>query len=66
MQKVFSFVGGRKMSVVYLVILLLVLNKVLDLGLDRDTVFAITGVGIGGAGAVALEDGLKGKKGGGK
>ena len=59
MQKVFQAVGGRKAFIVYFITLILLLNKVLGLGLDTNTIWALAGLGVGGAGSIALEDGLR-------
>ena len=52
-----DFLGGRKMFLVILGIILTCVNKFADLGLPDENFFWLS---LGGAGAVAAEDGLKG------
>jgi len=52
-----DFLGGRKMFLVILGIILTTVNKLADLGLPEENIIWLT---LGGAGAVAAEDGLKG------
>lgn len=49
--------GGRKLFLVITGLVLVILNKTLDLQLSEDVLMYLI---LGGAGAVALEDGLRG------
>jgi len=57
MNGLLNAIGGRKLFLVVLGIVLLILNKSMDLGLSEDHLMYLV---LGGAGAVALEDGLRG------
>lgn len=52
-----SALGGRKVFLVILGIVLVILNKSMELGLSDDHLMYLA---LGGAGAVAMEDGLRG------
>lgn len=57
MKSFLSALGGRKVFLVILGIVLMILNKSMDLGISEDHLMYLV---LGGAGAVALEDGLRG------
>ena len=57
MEKVFEFIGGRKMFLVCLLMILVALKNVL--GLDMESIKWLATIAIGGAGAIAIEDGVK-------
>lgn len=57
-QKTIAAVGGRKMVLILVALILIALKDVI--GLDEDTVQRILILALGGAGAIAAEDGLKG------
>ena len=57
METVFNFIGGRKMALVLIAVILVALRDVL--GLSEETIKQIIVVVLGGSGAIALEDGVK-------
>ena len=57
MNNLLNAIGGRKLFLVIVGLVLMILNKSIDLGLSEDHLMYLV---LGGAGAVALEDGLRG------
>ena len=57
MGNLLSAMGGRKLFLVIVGLVLMILNKSMELGLSEDHLMYLV---LGGAGAVALEDGLRG------
>ena len=57
METIFNFIGGRKMALVLVAVLLVALKDVL--GLTEDAVKNIIVVVLGGSGAIAVEDAVK-------
>jgi len=59
MSSFFKSVGGRKMAVVVLALLLGALNKKLGLELSVEEIQVLVYGAVGGAGAIAFEDAFK-------
>ena len=59
MKKLFESVGGRKLLLVALALVLAVVNEVLKLGISQETIQTVVWGSVGGSGTIALEDGLK-------
>jgi hypothetical protein len=57
METIFNLIGGRKMALVLIAVILVALRNVL--GLDEDTIHQIIVVVLGGSGAIAFEDAAK-------
>ena len=57
MNNLLNAIGGRKLFLVIVGLVLMILNKSMELGLSEDHLMYLV---LGGAGAVALEDGLRG------
>ena len=57
METVFNLIGGRKMALVLIAVILVALRDVLSL--SEETVQQIIVLVLGGSGAIALEDGVK-------
>ena len=61
MEKVFEFFGGRKMTIVLLLIILLALKNVLDL--DEKIINLIVTTGLGGVAGLTITDSVEVAKG---
>ena len=57
MQTLFNLIGGRKMALVLIAVILVALRDVLNL--SEETVQQIIVLVLGGSGAIALEDAAK-------
>jgi len=57
MTKVLEAIGGRKMALVLVCIILVALRNVLSL--DDEQIKTLIWLALGGSGAIALEDGIK-------
>ena len=57
METIFNLIGGRKMALVLIAVLLVALKDVLNL--SDDAVKNIIVIVLGGSGAIAVEDGVK-------
>jgi len=59
MHSLFSAVGGRKLGIVLVTILIAVLNDALQLGIDKDTLAKCLLAAVGCAFGIAVEDSVK-------
>ena len=57
MDKIYAFLGGRKMVLIFTTIILIACSK--WIGLDAETLNKLIVVALGGSGVVALEDSAK-------
>lgn len=56
-KKVMAAVGGRKMTLIIVALILVALKDVI--GLDQQTIDAVWALALGGSAAIALEDSAK-------